>query len=231
MPDRATAVRHVDGGGVRGHLHLPAGDSVASLALTHGAGGDCTTKLLIDIADTFSSRGVTVLRFDLAFRQATSSGPPHPSKAEADRDSVRAAVGFLRQVGPARLMLGGHSYGGRQASMAVAERSDLASGLMLLSYPLHPPAKPEKMRTAHLADIAVPTLFVSGTKDPFGTEAELRDAMNSIPAKTDFVSVSGAAHDLSAAKHRTAQRSWDAAVSLFSLETVRRTVSVPDTGR
>ncbi len=106
--------------------------------------------------------------------------------------------------------------------MAVAEDSGLASGLILLSYPLHPPGKPEKSRTAHLPDIAVPTLLVSGTKDPFGTESELRDALDSIPASTEFVAVSSAGHDLSAAKHRIAHRAWESATELFSLDTDNR---------
>lgn len=230
MPERPHDVTAVDERGVRGFLHVSTDDPVALLALTHGAGGDCTAKLLLDVAETWSSRGVAVLRFDLAFRQAKPSGPPHPSKAEGDRESIRAAVDILRDKvatlpSSIPLLVGGHSYGGRQASMAVAGDAELASGLVLLSYPLHPPAKPERSRTAHLPDVTVPTLFVSGTKDPFGTESELRDAVDLISADTDFVAVSGAGHDLSAAKHRTAQRAWEAANVLFSMGTDSRAAS------
>ena len=219
----------VDEGGVHGFLHVPPGEPVVLLALTHGAGGDCSAKLLVDVAETWVGRGAAVLRFDLAFRQTRPSGPPHPSKADRDRDSIRAAVDLLqercRTSSSTPLLVGGHSYGGRQASMSVAEDDESISGLVLLSYPLHPPAKPEKLRTAHLPDITVPTLFVSGTRDPFGTEPELRTAIDSMSAATDFVAVSGAGHDLSAAKHRTAERAWEAATVLFSLDRGSRAAS------
>ncbi|KZF05187.1 alpha/beta hydrolase [Rhodococcus sp. EPR-157] len=218
MPDSTHEAAYVADGGVRGFLHLPDGNPVASLALTHGAGGNCTAKLLVDVATAWSARGIAVLRFDLAFRQARESGPPHPSKAPGDRDTVREAVTYLRDRGPGPVLVGGHSYGGRQASMAVSEDSDLAAGLLLLSYPLHPPGKPEKARTAHLPDIAIPTLSVSGTKDPFGTPTELREAIGLIQAGTSFIEITGAGHDLSAHKHHTAERSLEAAVTLFGID-------------
>ncbi|MCC8928294.1 MULTISPECIES: alpha/beta hydrolase family protein [Nocardiaceae] len=218
MPERIPPPTCVDEPGVRGFLHVPAVDPVATLAVTHGAGGDCTAKVLTDLAETWSAHGVVVLRFDMAFRRAKPSGPPHPSKAAADRESVRSAVKYLRSRGPAPMLVGGHSYGGRQASMAAAEDPDLAAGLVLLSYPLHPQGKPEKLRTAHLPEITMPVLFVSGTRDPFGTPAELCDAIDLIPAKTVFIDIPGAAHDLSAAKHRTAHRALDGAAALFRFE-------------
>lgn len=218
MPERIPPPTCVDEPGVHGFLHVPADDPVATLAVTHGAGGDCTAKVLTDLAETWSAHGVVVLRFDMAFRQAKPSGPPHPSKAVADRESVRSAVDYLRSRGPAPMLVGGHSYGGRQASMAAAEDPDLAAGLVLLSYPLHPQGKPEKLRTAHLPEITMPVLFVSGTRDPFGTPEELRDAIDLIPAKTVFIDIPGAAHDLSAAKHRTAHRALDGAAALFRFE-------------
>ena len=79
----------------------------------------------------------------------------------------------MRRTVSGRLFLGGHSYGGRQSSMLCAEEPDLVSGLLLLSYPLHPPRKPEQQRTQHLPDLRTPTLFVQGTRDPFGSIAEL----------------------------------------------------------
>ena len=218
MPERIPPPTCVDEPGVRGFLHVPAVDPVATLAVTHGAGGDCTAKVLTDLAETWSAHGVVVLRFDMAFRRAKPSGPPHPSKAAADRESVRSAVKYLRSRGPAPMLVGGHSYGGRQASMAAAEDPDLAAGLVLLSYPLHPQGKPEKLRTAHLPEITMPVLFVSGTRVPFGTPAELCDAIDLIPAKTVFIDIPGAAHDLSAAKHRTAHRALDGAAALFRFE-------------
>jgi uncharacterized protein len=94
------------------------------------------------------------------------------------------------------VFLGGHSYGARQSSMLAAEEKDLVAGLLLLSYPLHPPRKPEQQRTQHLPDLRTPALFVHGTRDPFGTIAELEQALKMIPAKTKLLPVEGAGHDL-----------------------------------
>jgi uncharacterized protein len=99
-----------------------------------------------------------------------------------------------------RIFLGGHSYGGRQSSMLCAELSDnesnFVSGLLLLSYPLHPPRKPDQQRTQHLPNLRKPSLFIHGTRDPFGSTEELEQALKMIPAKTRLVSVEGAGHDL-----------------------------------
>ena len=99
-----------------------------------------------------------------------------------------------------KIFLGGHSYGGRQSSMLCAELSekepDLVPGLLLLSYPLHPPRKPEQQRTQHLPSLRTPSLFVHGTRDPFGSIAELEQALKMIPAKTKLLAVDGAGHDL-----------------------------------
>ncbi|MGA9870703.1 MAG: alpha/beta family hydrolase [Rhodococcus sp. (in: high G+C Gram-positive bacteria)] len=222
MRDSTSEVRSIGSADVRGVLHVPDGEPTASLALTHGAGGNADAALLVDMAETWAARGITVLRFDLAFRRARPTGPPHLSKAAGDRDSIRAALDFLRASTAGPLFVGGHSYGGRQASMLAAEDSNVAIGLVLLSYPLHPPKKPEKARTAHLSDIMMPSLFVSGDKDPFGSPTELRSAIDMVPAATQFVEVAGAAHDLSAAKHRVAARTLDAASILFGFEPVPR---------
>lgn len=210
-------VEEIDDDGVRGCLHLPAGQPRAALALTHGAGGNCSAKLLIDVATRWADNGVAVLRFDMAFRRAKPSGPPHPSRASGDRDSIRVAADRLRDRVAGPLYIGGHSYGGRQASMVVAEQAAVADGLVLLSYPLHPPGKPEKSRTAHLPDITISSLFVSGTKDPFGTPAELREAVRSVSGPTRLEEVLGAGHDISAAKHRVAERTLALATELFEM--------------
>jgi predicted alpha/beta-hydrolase family hydrolase len=94
------------------------------------------------------------------------------------------------------MFLGGHSYGGRQSSMLCAEEPELVAGLLLLSYPLHPPRRPEQQRTQHLPDLRTSTLFVHGTRDPFGSIEELQLAMKMIPAKTKLLTVEGAGHDL-----------------------------------
>lgn len=140
--------------------------------------------------------GVTVLRCDLPFRQARPFGPPRPGDAERDRDGLRNAVAALRKLGCGRIFLGGHSYGGRQATMLCAAEPGLVAGLLLLSYPLHPPRKPAQLRVQHLPGLRVPALFVHGTRDPFGSVEEMEAAVKMIPAKTRLLIVDGAGHDL-----------------------------------
>jgi uncharacterized protein len=189
---------------VRGYLHVPDTPNGAGLILTHGAGSSSTAPLLVALAETFSASGFTVLRCDLPYRQSRSFGPPGPGDAARDRAGLKNALAAMRKIIPGRLFLGGHSYGGRQSSMLCAELSgkkkedapDLVTALLLLSYPLHPPRKPEQQRTQHLPDLRTPALFVHGTRDPFGSIAELEQALKMIPAKTKLLSVEGAGHDL-----------------------------------
>ena len=206
---------------VRGYLHAPAAANGSGLVLTHGAGSNAQTPLLVAVAEAFSAAGFTVLRCDLPYRQIRSFGPPGPSDAARDRAGLRNAVAALtkglgvKELGapgladfarpgdsgpidpsPRKIYLGGHSYGGRQASMLCAEQPDLVAGLLLMSYPLHPPRKPEQQRTQHLPDLRTPTLFVHGTRDPFASTAELEQALKMIPAKTTLLSIEGAGHDL-----------------------------------
>ncbi len=183
---------------VRGFLHRPKDASRQGLVLTHGAGSDCRSVLLLAVAGAFCAAGLWVLRCDLPFRQRRASGPPAPAAAAADRAGLHQAVAELRRFAPDRVLLGGHSYGGRQGSMLAADEPALAEGLLLLSYPLHPPEKPDQQRTAHFPRLRTPALFVQGTADPFGTIAELQAAAALIPAPTRIVTVAGARHDLKA---------------------------------
>jgi uncharacterized protein len=184
---------------VRGYLHLPAAPNNDGLVLTHGAGSNAQAPLLIALAETFSTAGFTVLRCDLPYRQTRSFGPPGPGDAARDRAGLKNALAAMNKFS-ARLFLGGHSYGGRQSSIVCAElskeASEIVAALLLLSYPLHPPRKPEQQRTQHLPDLHTPTLFVSGTRDPFGSIDELKQALKMIPAKTKLLAIEGAGHDL-----------------------------------
>ena len=181
---------------VRGFLHVPETSNGDALVLTHGAGSSATAPLLAALAETFSANGFTVLRCDLPYRQSRSFGPPGPGDAARDRAGLRNALAAMRKMISGRLFLGGHSYGGRQSSMLCAEEPALVLALLLLSYPLHPPRKPEQQRTQHLPDLRTPTLFVQGTRDPFGSIAEMERALKMIPAKTKLLVVEGAGHDL-----------------------------------
>ncbi|HKN35070.1 MAG TPA: alpha/beta family hydrolase [Terriglobales bacterium] len=181
---------------VRGFVHTPSQPNGHGLTLTHGAGSNAQSPLLIALANTFAEGGFTVLRCDLPFRQARRFGPPRPGDATRDRQGLLHAVAAMRKLISGRLFLGGHSYGGRQASMLAAEQPDLADGLLLLSYPLHPPHNPAQLRTQHLVNLREPALFIHGTRDPFGSTEEIQAALRLIPAETKLVSVEGAGHDL-----------------------------------
>ncbi|HEV2396267.1 MAG TPA: alpha/beta fold hydrolase [Candidatus Sulfotelmatobacter sp.] len=191
---------------VVGFLHSPETPNGDGLVLTHGAGGSAQAPLLRALADTFAHAGYTVLRGNLPYRQTRSFGPPGPADAARDRAGLKNAIAALKEnlggppyagfVGWGQIYLAGHSYGGRQASMLCAEEPGLVPALLLLSYPLHPPRRPEQQRTQHLPDLRTPTLFVSGTRDPFGSIEELQKAMKMIPAKTRLLPVEGAGHDL-----------------------------------
>jgi uncharacterized protein len=180
---------------VRGFLHRPAAVPSDGLVLTHGAGSDCNAPLLRALGEAFSESGWSVLRCDLPYRQSRPHGPPRGSGAD-DRAGLRRAVQALRKLVPGRVFLGGQSYGGRQGTMLAAEEAGLADSLLVLSYPLHPPGKPAQLRTGHLPKLHTPALFVSGSEDPFGSPAELQDALRLIPGRTSFLLVEGAGHDL-----------------------------------
>ncbi len=181
---------------VRGYLHTPETFNGSGLVLTHGAGSNANAPLLIALAETFTANGYTVLRCDLPYRQSRSFGPPNPAGAAADRAGLKNAVAAIKKIASKKIILAGHSYGGRQSSMLCAEQPDLVSALLLLSYPLHPPRKPDQQRTQHLPDLRTLTLFVSGTRDPFGSIAELQQAIKMIPARTKLLPIEGAGHDL-----------------------------------
>lgn len=181
---------------VRGFLHTPSNPTGDALVLTHGAGANCQSKLLVAVANGFSEGGLSVLRCDLPFRQTRPHGPPFPAMAARDREGLARAVAVIKQRTSGRLFLGGHSYGGRQATMLAAEQPGLVDGLVLLSYPLHPPRKPEQMRTAHFPGLNTPALFVHGGRDPFGSHEEMRAALAMIPARTLLYEVERAGHEL-----------------------------------
>lgn len=181
---------------VRGFLHSPSNPNGDALILTHGAGSSSTAPLLVALSEASAGHGYVVLRFDLPFRQERRTGPPFPGHAERDRVGLRNAIMVLRKQVTSRIFLGGHSYGGRQATMLCAAEPDLVSGLLLLSYPLHPPRKPEQLRIQHLPGLRTPSLFVHGTRDPFGSIEEMARALQIIPAKTELIKVERVGHDL-----------------------------------
>lgn len=158
--------------------------------------------LLVLLAEAFAAAGLNVLRCDLPFRQKRPKGPPSPSGAKRDQEGLRRAVEMMRARSGGRVFLGGQSYGGRQASLLAAAEPELVDGLLLLSYPLHPPGRPTQLRTAHFAEIRTSALFVHGTADPFASSPELGAAVKLIPAATKVIEFADAGHSLLTRQNR-----------------------------
>lgn len=161
------------------------------LLLAPGAGADRDQPSLVAIDEAASAAGVTVHRMDFPYRKA---GRRAPDRAPVLVGSVvEEARGLAGLAGP--VVLGGRSMGGRMCSMAVAEGYG-AAGLVLISYPLHPPGRPDRRRDAHFPDLVVPCLFVSGTRDAFATPAELEEATAAIPGLVSHQWIEGGDHGL-----------------------------------
>jgi uncharacterized protein len=180
---------------IAGIAHQPQDTPAGVVALTHGAGGSRESALLQSLCDEWARRGWLAVRYNLPYRRRRPKGPPSGSAA-TDRAGIVEAIAVCRDLADGPLIAGGHSYGGRQTSMVIAAKEARADVLTLFSYPVHPPGKPERARTEHLPDIAVPTVFTHGTSDPFGTLDEVRAAAALIPAPTHLVEITGARHDL-----------------------------------
>ena len=179
---------------IGGVAHQPDGPPNGVVVLTHGAGGSRESPLLVAICDEWSRRGWLAIRYNLPYRRRRPKGPPSGS-ATTDQAGIVEAVAVARSLTGGPLIAGGHSYGGRLTSMAVAEGLTV-DALTLFSYPLHPPGKPDRLRTEHFGAITVPTVFTHGGKDPFGGIAELRAAAGLITGPVEIVEVTGARHDL-----------------------------------
>ena len=180
------------------------------MVLFPGAGSSADHPSLLAIEHEVSP--LPVLRVDFPYRRAGRRAPDRaPVLIACVRDEVRA---FAERLGvpTSRLVIGGRSMGGRMCSMAVADTDDPlpVAGLVLVSYPLHPPRKPDALRTGHLHGINVPTLCISGTKDTFGTPAELRRHFRKVKGEVTWSLVENKGHDLKGCDESVAAtvRAW-----------------------
>jgi predicted alpha/beta-hydrolase family hydrolase len=182
-------------------LHYGAPGARAALVLAHGAGAPQTHPWMVRMAGVLASRGLEVFTFNFLY---TASRRRVPDKNDVLEATWRAAVGAVRArsaIARGKLLIGGKSMGGRIASQVAAAAAphamgDLA-GLVLLGYPLHPPGRPEKLRTEHLARVTSPMLFVQGTRDTFGTPAELEPFVAPLASRgTRLVAIEGGDHSL-----------------------------------
>jgi predicted alpha/beta-hydrolase family hydrolase len=172
----------------------------ATLILAHGAGAPQTSPFIVTFAEDLAGRGLDVVTFNFPYMEAGRRLPDPPTRLEACWRSVVEAVRGRSDIGGNRLFLSGKSLGGRIASHIAAagdEPAPQSTGLILLGYPLHPPGKPEKLRTAHLARIAVPMLFIQGSRDAFGNPDELRTVLEQLTAPASLHIIEGGDHSFS----------------------------------
>jgi len=173
------------------------------LLLAPGAGADRDQPALVAVDGAATSLGGQVERMDFPYRKAGRRAPDREPVLLAAVREEAAALAVRAGLAPDRLVLGGRSMGGRMCSMAVADGLP-ALGLALISYPLHPPGRPDRARTGHLPRLTVPCLFVSGTRDAFGSPAELEAATADIPGPVTVRFIDGGDHGLRRADERVA---------------------------
>ena len=174
-----------------------SGEDVGTFLYAHGAGGSMLDRGLVASANAMRRHGIGVVRFNFIYREKKSSRPDAMPKC---MNVISAIVARVREeLSPARLFIGGRSFGGRAASMLAADGFD-ADGLVLLAYPLHPPGAPEKLRIAHLPAITMPVLAFSGTRDPFCTPVLMEEALKTVTAPWEMHWVEGAEHSFHVSK-------------------------------
>ncbi len=179
------------------------GEAGTSLVLAHGAGANQRSGFMVQFAGALAARGIETITFNFVYTEAGRRLPDHNDKLEACWRAVIAAcrsgtVGGNRDG--RRLAIGGKSMGGRIASQVAAADPDATAGLVLLGYPLHPPGRPDKPRSKHLAAIRAPMLFVQGSRDAFGTPDELTPVLATLTAPARLCIVEGGDHSFKVAK-------------------------------
>jgi uncharacterized protein len=196
------------------------------LILGHGAGAGIRSDFMEFVASELATRAVRVTRFNFAYVEARKKTPDRQPVLE---DTYAAVVEHVRrEERPQRLFLGGKSLGGRIASHVVAGGL-AADGLVFLGYPLHPPGRPDRLRSAHLNEISVPMLFVEGTRDPFCPLDTLEKVRADFTAPVEIAVIDGGDHSLRVRKSsgRSTEEAWGEAVEQVA-DWIRRQVSPED---
>jgi predicted alpha/beta-hydrolase family hydrolase len=155
-----------------------------AVLLAHGAGADMNAATLTTVADALGVAKIPSLRFNFPYKAAGRRAPDRPPVLEAALREAAAELASRAKVPPERVVLGGRSMGGRIGSMVAAD--DGALGLVLLGYPLHPPGRPAQLRVEHFPRLRMPALFVSGTRDAFGSPEELHCETKKIKGPVSF---------------------------------------------
>ncbi|GAA2174168.1 alpha/beta hydrolase [Agrococcus versicolor] len=190
MTDAALAIPHADAADIEAIATEPDGDAWATVVLAHGAGAGMRHAFMAGMAQALAEAGLRVVRFDFPY---VTAGRRFPDRAPAAIAAWRTVADAARALGDVPLVAAGKSFGGRMASMAVAEGMP-ADALAYLGYPLHAPGKPERLRDEHLYGIAVPQRFVQGTMDPFSSGDLLEGVVARIGATASLDVVEGGGH-------------------------------------
>ncbi len=164
------------------------------IILAHGAGAGQRHPFIAGVARQLAKAGVDAWTFNFPYMEQKRRVP---DRAPVLEDCFRQVIAFVQESAgaPDALFIGGKSMGGRIATHLAAQADQMA-GVFALGYPLHPPGKPEQLRTAHLGAIRVPVLIVQGERDAFGTPAELRQAIGAMNARVTLEVVEGGDHSL-----------------------------------
>jgi predicted alpha/beta-hydrolase family hydrolase len=190
------------GGGVTGCLYAAAKRSGigATLVLGHGAGADQWSGFMVSFSEALAERGVDAVTFNFLYTEQKRRVPDSNDVLEACFLSVIDAVRSHKRLGANALFIGGKSMGGRIASQVGSKGLEPLAGLVYLGYPLHPPGRPERSRSAHLSGIRAPMLFVQGSRDAFGTPDELRPIIKESKIDATLYEVEGGDHSLKVPK-------------------------------
>ncbi|HYS49805.1 MAG TPA: alpha/beta fold hydrolase [Xanthobacteraceae bacterium] len=185
------------------HQHVTAAiyrskrEQTGTLILGHGAGADQTSSFMVTFANELAARGINAVTFNFSYTEQRRRVPDPNGKLEA---CFRAVIEAVRgKIGGRRPAIGGKSMGGRIASQVAAAGTDVA-GLVFLGYPLHPPGKPDQLRTKHWPAIEAPMLFIQGSRDAFGTPDELRPIIQRLKIPIDLYVVEGGDHSFKVPK-------------------------------
>jgi uncharacterized protein len=193
-----TPSEHVTAFAYRAAAHAHVG---VTLILGHGAGANQTSGFMVHFATALAARGIDTITFNFVYSEQGRRLPDRNDKLESCYRKVIDAVRSGRfHQDTRKLVIGGKSMGGRIASQVAAASHDGIAGLVFLGYPLHPPGRPDKLRSKHLPDIRAPMLFVQGSRDAFGTSDELRSVIRELRAPADLSVVEGGDHSFKVPK-------------------------------
>jgi predicted alpha/beta-hydrolase family hydrolase len=181
-------------------LYPAAARAGITLMLAHGAGAGQRSPFLVRFATGLAARGIDAVTFNFSYTEHGRRVPDPNAKLEACYRAAIATVRHSEKLGRGKLAIGGKSMGGRIASQVASDGAEDVAGLVFLGYPLHPPAKPDQLRTKHLTDIAAPMLFVQGSRDAFGTPGELRPVLAKLKALAEIHVVEGGDHSFKVPK-------------------------------